>query len=93
MTSTPSPISSRRRVFYGTAVHSKSLDEIEYLHQALIGTDAHGVIAFVEANVEPEGVADRLGALGCSDAPLTRLRKGEFLLPGYVSGTINLMGV
>lgn len=73
---------TRRRVLYGTAVHSKSLDEIEYLKRALVCIDESGVIAHIERDVEEETVLERIMALGYSEAPLTKLEKGEFLLPG-----------
>lgn len=73
---------ARRRVLYGTAVHSHSLDKIEYLERAILGVDEDGVIAFVETDINPEALHDRLLELGYGDAPLTKLEQGEFLLPG-----------
>jgi len=75
-----------RRIFHGTAIHSKALTEIEYLHNTLIGVDEIGLIAFVEENVEDKDVEEKIKQQGWDLAgegvELTRLSKGEFLIPG-----------
>ncbi|GAA6009451.1 hypothetical protein JCM11491_003561 [Sporobolomyces phaffii] len=78
----------RRRILHGTAIHSQSLTEVEYLHKALIGVDEHGVIAFVERDVEVEALDEILVKHGWSpderDTDRTLLGHGEFLIPGLI---------
>ncbi|CAG8534352.1 28457_t:CDS:2, partial [Racocetra persica] len=40
--------------FYGTLIHSLSLTELEFIHNALLGVDNRGKIAFLERNVSNE---------------------------------------
>lgn len=74
----------RRRAFYGTLVHSLSLTEIEYVHDALLGVDEAGRIAFVERSVQAEQVEERLDAHGwtAGDVQRIELTGDEFLMPG-----------
>ncbi|GAA5847273.1 hypothetical protein JCM5353_002666 [Sporobolomyces roseus] len=77
-----------RRIFHGTAIHSKNLTEIEYLHNTLIGVDETGLIAFVEENIEEEDVEENIKQHGWNlseeGVELIRIHKGEFLIPGFV---------
>lgn len=75
---------TRRRAFYGTLVHSLSLTEIEYVHDALLGVDEAGRIAFVERSVQAEQVEERLEAHGWTGENVQRieLKRDEFLMPG-----------
>ncbi|GAA6059436.1 hypothetical protein JCM10212_005375 [Sporobolomyces blumeae] len=77
-----------RRIFHGTAIHSRSLTELEYLHDALIGVDERGVIVFVERDVEwnEDEVKRKVEAHGWNlhEAELVRMKHGEFLIPGFV---------
>ncbi|GAA5905260.1 uncharacterized protein JCM6883_006337 [Sporobolomyces salmoneus] len=87
MTRTP-PTPLRRRVFYGTAIHSKSLTEIVYLQRALIGVDEQGVIAFIERDIEEEKVEEIIvkheWSLEEGTTEKVVLGKGEFLIPGLI---------
>ncbi|BGP54237.1 hypothetical protein JCM8202_001371 [Rhodotorula sphaerocarpa] len=76
----------RRRAFYGTLVHSLSLTEIEYVHDALLGVDEAGRIAFVERSVQAEQVEERLEAHGwtAGDGQRIDLTGDEFLMPGLI---------
>ncbi|GAA5855409.1 hypothetical protein JCM8547_007815 [Rhodosporidiobolus lusitaniae] len=80
----PEPAPLPRRCFYGTAVHSRSLTDIEYLQDALLGVDESGVIAFVEKEVPAEEVDGQLQQRGWEGVEVVRLRKGEFLIPGFI---------
>ncbi|GAA5941451.1 uncharacterized protein JCM15063_006106 [Sporobolomyces koalae] len=77
-----------RRVVYGSAIHSRSLTEIEYLNNTLIGVDMDGLIAFVERNVEREELEEKIAQHGWSlqdgSTSLLLLRRGEFLVPGFI---------
>lgn len=75
----------KRRVFHGTFVHPLSLTDTEYLHDALLGVDEAGVIAFVDNGpVSADEVEGRLGERGWAEAQVVRLGKGEFVMPGCV---------
>jgi hypothetical protein len=63
-------------------IHSTSITSIEYLHQALLGVSAAGVIVFLERDVERSAVASRIAARGWGRAELIKLGLGEFLMPG-----------
>ncbi|GAA5835886.1 hypothetical protein JCM9279_002131 [Rhodotorula babjevae] len=80
----PAPLVQRRRAFHGTLVHALSLTDTEYLHDALIGVDEAGVIAFVDKSVSAAEVEDRLDERGWGQAQVVRLVKGEFLMPGLI---------
>ncbi|GAA5936591.1 hypothetical protein JCM3775_000140 [Rhodotorula graminis] len=74
----------RRRAFHGTLVHALSLTDTEYLHDALLGVDEAGVIAFVDKGVSSDKVEERLDERGWAQAQVVRLAKGEFLMPGLI---------
>lgn len=69
-------------MFHGTLVHSRSLTEIEYLTDALLGVDEAGLIAFVERDVSKEDVSKRLKEHGWEAVEVVNLKRGEFLCPG-----------
>ncbi|GAA5935361.1 hypothetical protein JCM1841_001934, partial [Sporobolomyces salmonicolor] len=86
MQSAPPAPSLRHRVFYGTAIHSRSLTEIEFLRDALIAVDEHGIIRLVEEGVQEDEVEQRFEAIGWKkvEVELVRMKKGEFLIPGLI---------
>lgn len=72
-----------RRVFHGTLIHSRSLTEIEYLTDALLGVNEAGVIAFLDKDVrEEKQVASKLEERGWKGVQVITLKRGEFLIPG-----------
>lgn len=77
-----------RRVIHATAIHSRSLTEIDYIHGALIGVDETGVIAFLEREVASDEVREIVVKHGWSlddgTTQLVSLGKGEFVIPGSV---------
>ncbi|EGX96796.1 Guanine deaminase [Cordyceps militaris CM01] len=72
------------RAFYGTVVHSASLKEIAILEDALLVVDDCGTIVALEANVQSEEVSGRLEALNAAQSWFTELKKGQFIMPGFV---------
>ncbi|GAP85986.1 putative guanine deaminase [Rosellinia necatrix] len=85
---TPSkPGPPRNQVFLGTFVHSKTLGELEYLHNTAICVDASGKITAVEANCDQQKALETLYAkLGWSpdDLAITVARDGQFFFPGFI---------
>ncbi|GAA5849056.1 hypothetical protein JCM3766R1_002283 [Sporobolomyces carnicolor] len=77
-----------RRVIHATAIHSRSLTEIDYIHGALIGVDETGVIAFLEREVASDEVREIVVKHGWSlddgTTQLVSLGKGEFVIPGLI---------
>ncbi|OAA67403.1 Guanine deaminase [Cordyceps fumosorosea ARSEF 2679] len=72
------------QIFYGTVIHSTSLDEITILENALLVVDDYGTIVALEANVQSEKVPERLKALSAFGISFTTLQKGQFIMPGFV---------
>ncbi len=76
------------QVFFGTFIHSKSLGELEYLHNTAVCVDTSGKIVAVEADCNlqkaVETLYDRLG-WSPDDVVITEARdKREFFFPGFV---------
>lgn len=72
-----------RRVFHGTIVHSKSLTELDCLHNALLAVDEHGIIEFVERDVVEQAAVERiLSERGWDNVSVTKLDSTDFLMPG-----------
>lgn len=85
LTISPTPAQApplARRVFHGTLIHSLSLAEIEYLHNALLGVNEQGVIAFVEREVDEASIDKKLRERGWAGVQLVKMKRGEFLMPG-----------
>ncbi|KAI0914669.1 guanine deaminase [Ustulina deusta] len=76
------------QVFFGTFIHSKSLGELEYLHNTAVCVDTSGKIVAVEADCNlqkaVETLYDRLG-WSPDDVVITEARdKREFFFPGFI---------
>ncbi|XWW97025.1 hypothetical protein V2A60_005005 [Cordyceps javanica] len=76
--------STLSQVFYGTVIHSASLKELAILKDALLVVDDGGTIIALEANVPTEKVSERLETLNASSLSLTKLKNGQFIMPGFV---------
>ena len=76
-----------RCVFLGTLVHSKSQDELEYLHNTAVCVDEKGIIVAIEPDCDQSRVEDSLyPRLGWSrgDVTIRTAREGEFFFPGFI---------
>jgi guanine deaminase len=74
-------------VFLGSFVHSKSQDELEYLHNAAVCVDENGIIVAIEPNCGQSRAEERLyPRLGWSrgDVTIRTAREGEFFFPGFI---------
>ncbi|RWA14738.1 hypothetical protein EKO27_g340 [Xylaria grammica] len=84
----PPPKLGKNQVFFGTFIHSKGLDELEYLHNAAVCVDTSGKIVAVETNCNQQKAVETLyGRLGWSldDVSVVRARDGgQFFFPGFV---------
>jgi guanine deaminase len=79
MASTTSPL-----VFYGTLIHSTTPQDIEIISNGLIVISDDGKIASLEYGVAPSEVKQKLTQLGFGSAVVNNLRRGEFLVPGFI---------
>jgi guanine deaminase len=79
MVSTNSPL-----VFHGTLVHSTSPQDIEIISDGLIVITDGGKIVSLERGVPPDTVQETLSMLGFGSAKVTTLKRGEFLVPGFI---------
>ncbi|KAJ4294901.1 hypothetical protein N0V88_005140 [Collariella sp. IMI 366227] len=77
----------RNKLFLGSFVHSKTLDELDYLHDTAVCVDRTGTIVAVERDCdEPkarDAVFPRLG-WGEDDVEVVRAREGQFFFPGFI---------
>jgi guanine deaminase len=79
---------SQNQVFLGNFVHSKSLGELEYLHNAAICVDSTGRIVTIEPDCNQqkalEIVCAELG-WGLDNVAITVARDGrQFFFPGFI---------
>ncbi|KAM3535854.1 hypothetical protein MY4038_000904 [Beauveria bassiana] len=73
-----------RQAFYGTVIHSKSPREIAILENALLVVVDRGIIAFLEDGIPRDRVSEKMKALNTSEIIVTELKKGQFIMPGFV---------
>ncbi|KAI0022559.1 guanine deaminase [Xylariomycetidae sp. FL0641] len=82
----------QNQLFLGTFVHSKKLDELEYLHNTAICVDTAGQIVAVEAECD-QGRAESLlyPKLGWDKETVrvTVTKKGQFFFPGFIDTHIH----
>ncbi len=74
-------------LFLGSFVHSKSLDELEFLHNAAAFVDEKGVIVAVEQNSDlkkaEETIYPKLGWSG-GEVSVRAAELGQFFFPGFI---------
>ncbi|CAK7222508.1 hypothetical protein SBRCBS47491_004888 [Sporothrix bragantina] len=80
------------QVFFGSFVHTPTLDTIEYLHDTIVAVEAKGTILAVES-LPPIGRHNPLAwiratlvpSLGWeANTPITATRPGQFFFPGFI---------
>lgn len=82
----PPPIPT---LYYGSYVHSLTLDDLEYTLDALIYIPSSGKIEWIEKDVPKELVQEVAGKHGLilgdgNEVELVELGEDEFLCPGFV---------
>ncbi|KAE8442103.1 hypothetical protein EG329_003861 [Mollisiaceae sp. DMI_Dod_QoI] len=79
-------------LFLGSFVHSKSLDELEFLHNAAAFVDEKGVIVAVEQNCDlkkaEETIYPKLGWSG-GEVSVRAAELGQFFFPGFIDTHIH----
>lgn len=75
------------KLFLGTFVHSKSREELDYLHSTAVFVDSTGIIAAVEQDCDltraREHVFPRLGWAG-EEVEIVTGKPGQFFFPGFI---------
>ena len=75
------------KLFVGTFIHSKKLDELEYLHDTAVCVDRSGKIVAVESQCDrrraEETLYTRLG-WHAPDVEVTVAEDGQFFFPGFI---------
>ncbi|KAI9845569.1 MAG: hypothetical protein M1837_004666 [Sclerophora amabilis] len=76
-----------RTVFFGTYIHSKTLQKLEICENAAIGVGEDGKIAFCEKNVQ--NIDEVKASHGWGDARLVRALTNQYFFPGFVDTHIH----
>ncbi|KAL2021113.1 hypothetical protein VTK56DRAFT_7532 [Thermocarpiscus australiensis] len=77
----------RNQLFLGSFVHSKALDELEYLHNAAVCVDQSGTIVAVERDCDAVKARETvLPRLGWDEAgvEVVSAGDGQFFFPGFI---------
>ncbi|PHH89887.1 hypothetical protein CDD83_5027 [Cordyceps sp. RAO-2017] len=78
----------RSQVLLGTFVHSKTRQELEFLHEAAVGVDKHGKIVGIESGHGSVEAAKEqlLASLGWKEdeVKVTACRREQFFFPGLI---------
>lgn len=80
-------MAGQHQLFLGTFVHSKKLDELEYLHDTAVCVNKEGRIICIERDCSLEKAQEQLfPKLGWSPEDVaTHVRDdGQFFFPGFV---------
>ncbi len=76
-----------KSLFLGSFIHSKSLDELEYLHNSAVCVDGNGVIVAIEKDYDLKKAEETLfPKLGWSvgDVTVRTTKSGQFFFPGFI---------
>jgi len=76
-----------KSLFLGSFIHSRSLDELEYLHDSAICVDENGVIVAIEKDCDLKKAEETLlPKLGWStgDVTVKTAKPGQFFFPGFI---------
>ncbi|KAL3426917.1 guanine deaminase [Phlyctema vagabunda] len=81
-----------RCLYVGTFIHSKSLDELEYLHETAVCVDEKGIIVALEAKCDAAHAQETLfPQLGWSadNVQVITAEPGQFFFPGFIDTHIH----
>ncbi|KAK1755561.1 Metallo-dependent hydrolase [Echria macrotheca] len=76
-------MAARSKIFVGTFVHSKTLGELEYLHDTVVAVDGSGKIVAVESNSSADAVSQKLGWT-TDEVDVTTTKTAQFFFPGFI---------
>lgn len=83
----PETTERRNQLFLGTFVHSKTREELDYLHDTAVCVDASGTIVAVETACDlKRAEGELLPRLGwtASDVDVRVGKEGQFFFPGFI---------
>ncbi|CZT46583.1 related to guanine deaminase [Rhynchosporium secalis] len=87
-----SAASSPKTLFLGSFVHSKSLGELDFLHDSAVCVDEKGVIVALEKDCDQklieENVFPKLGWTA-NEVTIRTSRPGQFFFPGFIDTHIH----
>lgn len=80
-------MASRKSIFLGSFVHSKSLDELELLHDTAVFVDEKGVIVAIEQKCDEQRalqvISPKLG-WSSGEVSVRVAAPGQFFFPGFI---------
>lgn len=82
-----------KSLYLGSFIHSKSLDVLEYLHDAAVFVDEKGVIVAIERVCDLKKAEETIyPKLGWSSADVTirSTKPGQFFFPGFIGQSSTL---
>jgi guanine deaminase len=71
-------------VYYGSVINPTSLDAYEASPHCLIAVSSRGDIDWLVHDVPDSMVQEVMGQQGCTDAEVVTLKRGEFIIPGFI---------
>jgi guanine deaminase len=77
----------KNTVYHGTFIHSKALDELEYLHNTAVFVDKEGRIVAIEreCDLTTAALSTTVSKLGWTpDVSIEALTDGQFFFPGFI---------
>ncbi|KAK8051831.1 hypothetical protein PG993_003216 [Apiospora rasikravindrae] len=87
------PALHKNRLFVGTFVHSKSLNQLDYLHDAAVAVDTSGKIVAIEPQCGDQGKAVEMmcSKLGweAAEVQVRTCKEGQFFFPGFIDTHIH----
>ncbi|KAK7956350.1 Guanine deaminase [Apiospora aurea] len=87
------PALHKNQLFVGTFVHSKSLNQLDYLHDAAVAVDTSGKIVAIEPRCGHQGkaVETMCSKLGweAAEVQVQACNEGRFFFPGFIDTHIH----
>jgi guanine deaminase len=71
-------------VYHGAVINPKTLTSLQASPNCLLAVSSEGDIAWIVDNVPPAMVQETLLQHGCQDADVVALKRGEFIMPGFI---------
>ncbi|KAL2267023.1 hypothetical protein VTJ83DRAFT_4300 [Remersonia thermophila] len=85
-------MAARKTLYLGTFVHSKSLAELEFLHDGAVFVNESGAIVAIEESCdEAKAKKEIFSRLGWAetDVDIVRAKNGQFFFPGFIDTHIH----
>ena len=79
--------STGKSLFLGSFIHSKSLDELEYLHDSAVCVDEKGTIVAIETGYDLTKAEKMLFpkfGWSAEDVTIKTAKAGQFFFPGFI---------